>query len=44
MLISYGASRYNVGAFTNVNVMVDGASVNGDRTDVAQMVFNFTSV
>lgn len=39
-VISYGASRYNVGAFTNVNVLVDGASVNGDRTDVAQMVFN----
>jgi len=39
-VISYGASRYNVGAFTNVNVMVDGSSVNGDRTDVAQMVFN----
>jgi hypothetical protein len=39
-VISYGASRYNVGAFTNVNVVVDGTSVNGDRTDVAQMVFN----
>ena len=39
-VISYGASRYNVGGFTNVNVMVDGASVNGDRTDVAQMVYN----
>jgi hypothetical protein len=39
-VISYGASRYNIGAFTNVNVMIDGASVIGDRTDVAQMVFN----
>jgi len=39
-VISYGASRYNVGAFTNVNVMVDGMSVIGDRTDVAQMVLN----
>jgi Carboxypeptidase regulatory-like domain len=39
-VISYGASRYNVGGFTNVNVMVDGASVNGDREDVSQMVLN----
>src|SRR3984957_16735291 len=39
-VISYGASRYNVGAFTNVNVMLDGMSIIGDRTDVAQMVFN----
>lgn len=39
-VISYGASRYNVGGFTNVNVMIDGASVNGDREDVAQMVLN----
>src|SRR5262245_37524038 len=37
-VISYGASRYNVGAFTNVNIVVDGASVIGNRTDVAQMV------
>ncbi|MBM3775815.1 MAG: TonB-dependent receptor, partial [Acidobacteria bacterium] len=41
-VISYGASRYNVGAYTNVNVMVDGASVVGNRTDVAQMVYNPT--
>ena len=39
-VISYGASRYNVGGFTNVNVMVDGASVIGNRTDVAQMTYN----
>lgn len=39
-VISYGASRYNVAGFTNVNVMVDGTSVNGDREDVAQMVLN----
>jgi hypothetical protein len=39
-VISYGASRYNVGAYTNVNVTIDGASVIGDRTDVAQMTFN----
>jgi hypothetical protein len=38
--ISYGASRYNVAGWTNVNVMVDGAPVNGDRTDVAQMTLN----
>src|SRR5581483_3616013 len=41
-VISYGASRYNVGAFTNVNVVIDGASVVGDRTDVAQMTYNPT--
>lgn len=39
-VISYGASRYNVGGFTNVNIQIDGASVVGDRTDVAQMTFN----
>jgi hypothetical protein len=39
-VISYGASRYNVGAYTNVNVVIDGASVIGNRTDVAQMTFN----
>lgn len=39
-VISYGASRYNVGAYTNVNIMIDGASVIGNRTDVAQMTFN----
>lgn len=38
--ISYGASRYNVAGWTNVNVIVDGAPVNGDRTDVAQMTLN----
>ncbi len=38
--ISYGASRYNVAGWTNVNVIVDGSPVNGDRTDVAQMTFN----
>lgn len=38
--ISYGASRYNVAGWTNVNVMVDGAPVNGDREDVAQMTLN----
>ena len=39
-VISYGASRYNVGAYTNVNIMINGASVIGNRTDVAQMTFN----
>ena len=39
-VISYGASRYNIGGMTNVNVYVDGGSVNGDREDVAQMVLN----
>ena len=39
-VISYGASRYNIGGFTNVNVYVDGGSSNGDREDVAQMVLN----
>jgi hypothetical protein len=39
-VISYGASRYNVGAFTNVNILIDGASVIGNRTDVAQMTYN----
>lgn len=38
--ISYGASRYSVAGWTNVNVIVDGAPVNGDRTDVAQMTLN----
>ena len=38
--ISYGASRYNVAGWTNVNVIVDGSPVNGDRTDVAQMTLN----
>lgn len=38
--ISYGASRYNVGGYTNVNTLVDGARVNGDREDVAQMTLN----
>src|SRR6266404_544307 len=41
-VISYGASRYNVGAFTNVNILIDGASVVGDRTDGAQMTYNPT--
>jgi hypothetical protein len=40
--ISYGASRYNIAGWTNVNVFVDGAPVNGDREDVAQMVLNPT--
>lgn len=40
--ISYGASRYNVAGWTNVNVYVDGAPVNGDREDVDQMVINPT--
>jgi hypothetical protein len=39
-VVSYGASRYNIGGMTNVNVYVDGGSVNGDREDVAQMVQN----
>lgn len=39
-LISYGASRYNVGGYTNVNVLIDGANDTGDREDVAQMVLN----
>ncbi|MEX2261410.1 MAG: carboxypeptidase regulatory-like domain-containing protein [Bryobacteraceae bacterium] len=39
-VISYGASRYNVGGFTNVNIMINGASVIGNRTDVAQMTYN----
>ncbi len=39
-VISYRASRYNVGAFTNVNILIDGASVIGNRTDVAQMTYN----
>ena len=38
--ISYGASRYNVAGWTNVNVMVDGSPVMGDREDVAQMTLN----
>lgn len=40
--ISYGASRYNIAGWTNVNVFVDGSPVNGDREDVAQMVLNPT--
>lgn len=39
-VISYGASRYNVAGYTNVNVMIDGANDTGDREDVAQMVLN----
>lgn len=39
-VISYGASRYNVAGFTNVNVLIDGTSAVGDREDVAQMVVN----
>src|SRR5579862_1334402 len=38
--ISYGASRYNVAGWTNVNVIVDGSPVMGDREDVAQMTLN----
>jgi hypothetical protein len=38
--ISYGASRYNVAGWTNVNVMVDQSPVMGDREDVAQMTLN----
>ena len=41
-VISYGASRYNIGGLTNVNVNIDGASTIGDRQDVAQMVLNPT--
>lgn len=40
--ISYGASRYNIAGWTNVNVYIDGAPVNGDREDVDQMVLNPT--
>ena len=40
--ISYGASRYNMAGWTNVNVIVDGTPANGDREDVAQMVLNPT--
>jgi hypothetical protein len=39
-VVSYGASRYNIAGSTNVNVIIDGAVVNGDRTDLAQMVYN----
>lgn len=39
-VISYGASRYNVAGYTNVNVLIDGANDTGDREDVAQMVLN----
>lgn len=40
--ISYGASRYNIAGWTNVNVFVDGTPANGDREDVDQMVLNPT--
>jgi hypothetical protein len=40
--ISYGASRYNIAGWTNVNIYVDGSPVNGDREDVDQMVLNPT--
>jgi Carboxypeptidase regulatory-like domain len=40
--ISYGASRYNIAGWTNVNVFIDGTPANGDREDVAQMVLNPT--
>jgi hypothetical protein len=38
--ISYGASRFNGGGMGNVNVMVNGANVDSDRTDVNQMTYN----
>jgi hypothetical protein len=38
--ISYGASRFNGVGMGNVNVQVNGANVDSDRTDVNQMTFN----
>jgi outer membrane receptor protein involved in Fe transport len=38
--ISYGSSRYNVGGMGNTNVLVNGAGVTADRTDVGQMAYN----
>lgn len=38
--ISYGASRFNGGGMGNVNVQINGANVDSDRTDVNQMTFN----
>ena len=39
-VISYGASRYNIGGNSNANVTVDGARVMGDRMDISQMIIN----